>query len=63
MRRSSLVLYACWVSYNFNDNDTMITISNSAPVDYTIAELTIDPNASIPDNPSLGNKLIIDYGD
>ena len=32
-------------------------------MDYTIAEISIDPNASIPNNPSLGNKLIIDYGD
>lgn len=32
-------------------------------MDYTIAEITIDPNAKIPNNPSLGNKLVVDYGD
>ena len=58
-----LTLYACWISYRFGANDTTINISNAEPIDYTIAEIAIDPNASIPDNPSLGNKLIIDYGD
>lgn len=58
-----LTLYACWISYKFGVNDTVITISNNEPTDYTIAEIAIDPNASIPDNPSLGNKLIVDYGD
>ena len=40
-----------------------MSIANSSPIDYTIAEITIDPNAKLPDNPALGNTLVVDYGD
>lgn len=63
MKLMSLTLYACWISYKFDDNDTTLMIANTVPADYTIAEITIDPNASIPNNPALGNKLIVEYGD
>ena len=63
MRRTSLTLYACWISYRFTDSDTTIAISNSQPAEYTIAEITIDPNAKIPNNPSIGSRLIVDYGE
>ena len=57
----TLNLYACWITYEFSENDTQITITNTVPKDYTIAEITIDPNASIHNNQNLGNKLIVDY--
>ncbi len=56
-------LYACWVSYTFSANDTTIAIANTQPIDYTIAEITIDPNAVTPNTWQPGNKLIVEYGD
>ena len=63
MQTQTMNLYACWISYEFGTNDTQITISNVTPKNYTIAEITIDPNAKLQDNTSLGNTMIIDYGD
>ena len=63
LKLRQLVLHACWLTYKFGANDTSITIANSLPSDYTIAEITIDPNATIPNNPKLGSRLIVDFGD
>ena len=63
MRSSKINLYAIWISYKFGPNDSQMTISNTQPMDYTIAEITIDPSLSQSGNPSLGNTLVVDYGD
>lgn len=63
LKLQKLTLHACWLTYKFGANDTSITIADDLPSDYTIAEITIDPNATIPNNPKLGSRLIVSFGD
>lgn len=61
-----LHLYACWTFYAFDGNETQIIISNNAPQNYTIAEVTIDRNANLGTNNSdvkLDNRLIVNFGE
>lgn len=56
-------LYAAWVFYEFSDNDTTMTLGTSQNTDYTIAEITIDPDMTVANDIQLGNKVVIDFGD
>lgn len=62
---SSVVnLYAVWAIYTFGSNDTSITIQNkTAEQTYTVSEVTIDPSIIFANNPTLKNKLVVDFGD
>lgn len=59
----TLHLYACWTFYQFSNEDTQITIDNVGHQDYTISEVTIDPNITFANNPALEDKIIVDFGE
>lgn len=57
-------MYAVWAIYTFGSNDTSITIQNkTAEQTYTVSEVTIDPSITFANNPTLKNKLVVDFGD
>ena len=63
MNNKVLHLYAVWPHYQFSDNDTTITLQNTKEQTYSIAEITIDPNIKMVNNPDLGNRMIVKFDD
>ena len=58
-----LHLYAAWIVYAFDNDDTTITINNEGEQTYTIAELTIDPSITFNNSnkSDLGNRLVVKF--
>ena len=56
-------LYAAWIVYAFDNDDTTITINNEGEQTYTIAELTIDPSITFNNSnkSDLGNRLVVKF--
>ena len=60
---TTIHLYAVWTFYKFGPNDTTLTLQNTSEQTYSIAEITIDPDITLTNNPSLGNRMIVKFED